>query len=305
MNEALQIFEKLGGKIIEGNPVIDAPVFKTATGTPYLKRPGIAILSRPRYVHAALRGFIEGFDESLGFRGYLVDEPNDQSGAMIAKTAGQLCYMSFGPKRTKNEDASKYIGHIKESRHGSVLEHPAYTALVYGADRSFTHELVRHRVGVAYSQVSQRYVDGKVLRFVERAEYQDDPELHHLFEKRIDAAAASYNEIAQALMARQAKGDATILQGEKATDLRKKVNQCARSGLPNETEAPIIFSYNARSLRHVLEMRADSPADLAIRAMAFRLYLCMAIIEPILLEDYKVVELPDGTHGVTTTHRKV
>jgi len=302
---AKELFEVSGGTLVDGMPVFDEPVHRTAAGTPYLKQPGIACIGRPHYVHGALRGFLSGFDEELGFMEYLSDVPDPQQpGAALAKTAGQLCYMSFGPKRTRSDESAKYLGHIKEARHGSVLEHPAYSVVVYGGDRSFTHELVRHRVGVGFSQVSQRYVDGKTLRFVERVEYQNDGQLHHLFEFRIDRAAREYDEIARMLMERQAEGVAT-LSAERKTDLRKKVNQAARSSLPNETEAPVMFSFNARALRHVLEMRAAAPADLAIRAVAFRLFLCQSMLEPTLLDDYDIVSLPDGTYGVETKHRKV
>lgn len=299
------LFKELGGTLVDGMPVFDESVHRTAEGTPYLTQPGIACLSRPHYVHGALRGFLSGFDAELGFMEYLDDVPDlEQPGAAIAKTAGQLCYMSFGPKRTRSDESYKYLGHIKEARHGSVLEHPAYTVLVYGGDRAFTHELVRHRVGVGFSQVSQRYVDGKTLRFVERSEYQGDDELHGLFEHRIDRAAREYDELARVLMHRQAEG-AAGLSAERKTDLRKKVNQAARSSLPNETEAPVMFSFNARALRHVLEMRAASAADTAIRAVAFRLFLCQSVLEPTLLDDYDIVYLPDGTCGVETKHRKV
>lgn len=302
---SMSLFAELGGALVNGMPVFDEPVQRTKEGTPYLVKPGIACLVRPHYEHAALRGFLSGFDADLGFMEYLDDVPDpEQPGAAIAKTAGQLCYMSFGPKRTRNDESAKYLGHIKESRHGSVLEHPAYSVLVYGGDRSFTHELVRHRVGVGFSQVSQRYVDGKTLRFVERAEYQGDAELHEFFEKRIDRAVCEYDSLAGMLMKRQAEG-AAGLSAEHRTDLRKKVNQAARSLLPNETEAPVMFSFNARALRHVLEMRAAGPADTAIRAVAFRLFLCQSVLEPTLLNDYTIVDLPDGTYGVETKHRKV
>jgi thymidylate synthase (FAD) len=50
--------------------------------------------------------------------------------------------------------------------HGSVFEHASIVFQVAGVSRSLTHELIRHRVGTAYSQESQRYVDAKDIRFV-------------------------------------------------------------------------------------------------------------------------------------------
>ena len=59
-----------------------------------------------------------------------------------------------------------YLDNIKKQGHGSVLEHANYSLLVEGVSRSLTHELVRHRAGFAYSQLSQRYVDEKDASFV-------------------------------------------------------------------------------------------------------------------------------------------
>ena len=53
----------------------------------------------------------------------------------------------------------EYLDNIKKQGHGSVLEHANYSLLLEGVSRSLTHELVRHRAGFAYSQLSQRYVD--------------------------------------------------------------------------------------------------------------------------------------------------
>lgn len=299
-----------------GYPVFNSDPLWTPKGTPYLRDPGVVLFSRPQFCMNALGGFLRGFDQELEFHKYLHDDPigvansngggflSPEPGANIAKTAGQLCYLSFGPGRSKNADAAKYHDNIKSSRHGSVLEHPAYTFVVYGVDRSFTHELVRHRVGVAYSQVSQRYVDGKTLRFVERPEYQTHARLHDMFCDRIDRAAAEYAEVAEILVQRQAEGDPSLV-GAKRTEARKKVNQCARSGLPNETEAPIMFSGNVRAIRHVIEMRADGPADLPIRGVGVRILLIMKQIEPTLFDDYSIVQLPDGTYGAQTSYRKV
>ena len=110
------------------------------------------------------------------------------------------------------------------------------------------------------SQASQRYISGRVLRFVERPEYQDDSELHAAFERRIDDAAEQYETIARRLMEKQKEGD-VLLSGEARTDLRKKVQQAARSVLPNETESPIVVTANARAWRHIIEMRANPHAE--------------------------------------------
>lgn len=213
------------------------------------------------------------------------------------------CYMSFGPRRTTNENAAAYFERLTSAGHGSVLEHSNFSFLFYGISRSVTHELVRHR-HLGFSQVSQRYVSGSVLRFVERPEYQGDGGLHRLFEERADRAAAEYEEMAGRLLERQ-EGGASLLSADYKTDARKKVQQTARSLLPNETEAPMVCTGNVRALRHVVEMRADAHAESEIRTLAVRLFLCLAVADPILFGDYEIQPLPDGAHTVTTCYRKV
>ncbi len=298
-----ELFQKLGGSVEDGFPAVHSPVYRTGTGTLYLKAPGVVMLARPRTNIAGLAGFLEGFDPELRFPEYLDDPTLLPDSSQLCKTAGQTCYMSFGVRRTRNENAAAYIERLTSAGHGSVLEHASFSFLLYGISRSVTHELVRHRAGVGFSQISQRYVSGSVLRFVERPEYQEEGDLHRLFEERVDRAAAEYGEMADLLLERQ-EGGANMLSADYKTDARKKLQQTARSLLPNETEAPMVFSANVRALRHIVEMRADAHAESEIRNLALRLFLCAFTVDPILFGDYRIGELPDGTYTVTTEHRK-
>ena len=298
-----QLFEDLGGTVNDGFPSIHSPVHHTGSGTPYLKKPGVIVVAKPQTNVAGLSGFLEGFDPDLRFPEYLDDPTALPDSSQLCKTSGQLCYGSFGPRRTTNENAAAYFERLTSAGHGSVLEHASFSFLLYGISRSVTHELVRHRAGAAFSQISQRYVSGSVLRFVERPEYGGDEELHRLFEERADRAAAEYETMAQRLLGRQDEGDA-MLSADAKTDARKKVQQTARSLLPNETEAPMMFTANVRALRHIIEMRADAHAESEIRTLALRLFLCLRQSDPILFGDYELAQLPDGTYTVSTEHRK-
>lgn len=287
-----------------GFPVVTSQAIVTPNGTSYLCVPGVAMLAKPDVNIKNLNDFLGGFAPELNFPPYLDDTTPLTPAAQICKAAGQLCYMSFGPKRTYNADAARYFRNIMESGHGSVLEHANFSFLFYGISRSVTHELVRHRAGFGFSQVSQRYVSGRVLRFVERPEYQVDTVLHEAFVRRIDLAAADYENVAQRLLEQQ-KAGSELLSGEAKTDLRKKVQQAARSVLPNETEAPIVVTGNVRAWRHFLEMRASAHAETEIRALAYRAYLCLVAAEPLLFGDYQIATLPDGTQALETEYRKV
>ena len=298
-----ELFGAMGGTTSDGFPAIHSPASHTQAGTPYLRTPGVVMLARPRTNVAGLAGFLEGFDPALNFPDYVNDPTSLPDSTQLCKTAGQLCYASFGPRRTTNENAAAYIERLTSAGHGSVLEHSNFSFLLYGISRSVTHELVRHRAGAGFSQISQRYVSGSVLRFVERPEYQEDSELHRLFEERADRGAAEYEEMAGRLLEYQEGGNA-MLSADYKTDARKKVQQTARSLLPNETEAPMVFTGNVRALRHIIEMRADAHAESEIRNLAVRLFLCLVTADPILFGDYVLDTLPDGTHTVSTEHRK-
>ncbi|MDQ3377779.1 MAG: FAD-dependent thymidylate synthase [Actinomycetota bacterium] len=298
-----RLFESLGGTVRDGFPAVHSLVHHTETGTSYLKTPGVVMLAKPQVNIAGLEGFLEGFDPELRFPEYLDDPTSLPDSSQLCKTAGQVCYASFGPRRTTNENAAAYFERLTSAGHGSVLEHSNFSFLLYGISRSVTHELVRHRAGAGFSQISQRYVSGSVLRFVERPEYAEEAGLHRLFEERADRAAAEYEAMAERLLEHQEGGNA-MLSADYKTDARKKVQQTARSLLPNETEAPMVFTGNVRALRHIIEMRADAHAESEIRTLALRLFLCLYAADPILFGDYELGELPDGTYSVRTEHRK-
>jgi thymidylate synthase (FAD) len=291
------------------NKIIDFPLsesktFFTKNGTPYLKKPGVALISKPDVNLSGIKAFLSGFPADYKFEDYLKDPFELPSAEKLTKLAGQTCYMSFAPGRTWNKDAQRYFDNIVTSGHGSVLEHANFTFLLWGISRSLTHELVRHRAGVGYSQVSQRYVSGRVLRFVERQEYQKDKTLHKMFEERIDRAYKEYTDMANYLYGKQEKGY-KILSGEAKTDLRKKVQQVARSVLPNETEAPIVVTANIRAWRHMINMRASDHAETEIRAAFYNIYKLLRMLAPRLLKDFKIVHLSDGTSCVKTIYPKV
>ncbi len=298
------LFHQLNGNEQSGFPAIHSPVHHSPGGALYLLKPGVVLIARPNTNISGLAGFLDGFDPSLHFTEYLDDPTQLPDGSQLCKVAGQVCYMSFGPKRTFNEQAERYFNNLKSSGHGSVFEHATFSLLLYGISRSVTHELVRHRPGFGYSQLSQRYVSGRMLRFVERPEYQEDADLHAQFLQRIERAASEYAALTNRLLEMQQAG-VSILSAEARTDLRKKVQQSARSVLPNETEAPIVVTGNARAWRHVIEARASAHAETEIRELAVRIFLCLHLTDPVLFGDYKLEQLADGTYTVKTDYEKV
>ena len=69
---------------------------------------------------------------------------------------GKGCYDSYGEDGRSIE---KHIRALVDVGHGSVLEHANISVFAEGISRGCSHEIVRHRPGMAYSQRSTRYVD--------------------------------------------------------------------------------------------------------------------------------------------------
>ena len=111
-------------------------------------------------------------DRFLEDHGITWESDSEVAAEVVTEVAGRTCYMSFAKPRPGGNHA--YLNHIKEVGHGSVLEHAVWSFLVTGVSRSLTHELVRHRAGFAYSQLSQRYVDESDVSFVVPHDLQDD-----------------------------------------------------------------------------------------------------------------------------------
>ncbi len=285
-------------------PAMHAEVFATKKGTLYLKEPGVVLVAAPAVNISEMQTFLDGFPEEYEFDEYLNDPSELTPDQQLVKTAGQVCYASYGPKRTYNEDVDKYVMNIISSGHGSVLEHVNYSFLLYGISRSLSHEDVRHRAGTAYSQLSQRYVSGRVLRFVERPEYQNDEWLHKDFEETIDFLANKYEQRSEYLLQKQKSGD-QILSADAMTDRRKKVQQAARSVLPNETETVMIMTGNIRAWRHIINMRANEHAETEIRQAMFKVFQILNQVAPTMFQDFEVIDLPDGTKAVKTNYPKV
>lgn len=299
-------------------------VYRTRLGVPYLREPGVVLVGQTVAApKECVHGFLGGFDDGLEMTDYLGDPDPLENGDGLAKFAGQLCYLSFDRNRTKNAETRKYLDNLKSQGHGSVLEHPQYSFLFYGVDRTFTHELVRHRAGFGYSQVSQRYVDGPKLRFVQRPEYWpydrlgeggkylfdvDGPDYanardyeHEQFMLDINNAKREYDNRAARLAKLRDLGH-PMLQGGDRRDLRKKLNQTARDRLPNCTEAPIVVSANARAWRNLFDQRATPHADVQIRRAAFLVYTILNEVAPGCFGDY----VPEyATNALNSPYRKV
>jgi flavin-dependent thymidylate synthase len=172
-----------------------------------------------------------------------------------------------------------------------------------------THELVRHRAGWAYSQLSQRYVDESVAEYVEPDIIANDPDLHAVWLECVQNCHTAYVKLAEMLNKKladpQAATAAMLPPDADRTTRRKTARQAARSVLPNATETKIFVTANARALRHFLEQRGGLGAEPEIRKLANVMLDVLATDSPNLFGDYQRLPLPDGTFEIKTRYPKV
>ncbi len=225
----------------------------------------------------------------------------------LTEFAGRLCYLSFGQDaglegghrtiggRTTNES---YLANILRTKHGSVLEHAVWSILIEGVSRALTHELVRHRAGFGFSQLSQRYVDESEIGFVLPPEIEEGGAAFESWSRSCEASLTAYREILDTLI--EKIGD----EGT-ATMRRKRARQAARSVLPNSAETKIVVTGNARAWRHFAEMRGSGGADVEIRRLAVAVVELLQPEAPNIFGDMRVVPQPDGTQTVETENAKV
>ncbi len=255
-----------------------------------IRRPCVYLVGRPSLDEGELARFLN--DHDIG------DWKSDTSisAEVLPEVAGRVCYMSFAKPRPGGTEA--YISRIRDVKHGSVFEHSVWNFLITGVSRSFTHELVRHRAGFGYSQLSQRYVDESVADFVEPDCIANDPDLHEVWQAAVRQAQEAYVKLVSGLQEKFASVEEKTLR-------RKLARQAARSVLPNATETKIFVTANARALRHFIELRCNEHAEVEIRAVAAQMLEILQREAPSIFGDYEWVELPDGTRAATTPHSKV
>ncbi|MCZ2344438.1 MAG: FAD-dependent thymidylate synthase [Bacteroidales bacterium] len=273
---------------------------ESSTDVRILTAPTVYVLGRQTIDDAALTQFLNDHGVSWQSDSAIAAE-------VLTESAGRVCYMSFARPRPGGNAA--YLGHIMEVGHGSVLEHAVWNLLITGVSRSLTHELVRHRAGMGYSQLSQRYVDESVAEYVEPAIIAADPELHAIWRDAVAHAHRSYVTLADKLHAKLADPGAAaaamLPPDADRTTRRKTARQAARSVLPNATETKIFVTANARALRHFLEQRGSAFAEPEIRTLANVILNILQQESPNLFGDYQRVPLPDGTYEIQTAFKKV
>lgn len=217
-------------------------------------------------------------------------------GERLAEFAGRLCYKS--QQNPAGRTTREYLENIKKQGHGSVLEHATYSVLIEGVSRALTHELVRHRVGFAYSQLSQRYVDEGDAQFVMPPAVLGDVALENAWTAQMSSAVESYRALVDALMTRYGWVDDKVHR-------RKLAREAARGVLPNSTATQIVVTGNVRAWRTMLALRAAEDADLEFRRLAVALIEMLQQEAPAFFSDFEVYAGADRRPAARTAYLKL
>ncbi len=250
--------------------------------------PSVFLVARPSVDVDGMRAYLEDVGGTSWLELRLGEAegslPND--GELLLEFAGRVCYRSWEPGLNANvkkirTDRHEYFANILRSGHGSVLEHASYSFALRNVSRAFTHELVRHRAGSAFSQESLRYVRLTDIGF------RVPPALEPIRE-RVLSIVEQLEEFQ--LSAADALGlDADGLPFH----VKKEITSALRRLAPIGLSTDIIWTANVRTLRHVIEMRTAESAEEELRLVFDRIARIMRDEAPELFQDF--VRQDDGS----------
>ncbi len=259
---------------------------------PHETTPRVYLIARPAVDLAGMRAYLAdvGGESWLDLR----ESEAINGGQQLIEFAGRACYRSWEPGLNPNvtrirTDQQAYFANILASGHGSVLEHANYSFALRNVSRVFTHELVRHRAGSAFSQESLRYVRLADIGF------RVPPSLEPLRERVLS--------VVEQLEQLQREGaEALGIDAEGVPfHVKKEATSALRRLAPLGLSTDIIWTANLRTLRHVIEMRTDPSAEEELRLVFDQLAQIMRAEAPLLLADF--TRSDDGTW--VPQHRKV
>ena len=242
----------------------------------------------------------EGMQSYLEHIGAPHWDSNAQSDAeKLTEFYGKLCYKSFAIGLNHNirkvrESNKEYIDHVIEVGHGSVMEHAVINFAFADVSRVFTHELVRHRAGVAISQESLRFVRLTDLGFWAPTIIRESPEAMEIMGRAFEHLEGLQYKLAE------------LFHIDEMRDfgVKKVLTSAFRRIAPIGLATAIGWSGNIRAIRHVLEMRTDPAAEEEIRIVFGQVGRLMQERYPNLFRDYTVTDVGGHPH-FCTAHRKV
>lgn len=246
-----------------------------------------------------LEGEVQLYLDEVGAPEWKTDSGSDAE--KVVEVMGRLCYRSWKPGLNPNvkkvrEGNKEYLQHILGVGHGSVLEHGTVNFIFVDVSRVFTHELVRHRVGVAISQESLRFVRLSDLKLWMPSCLKNHERHEEIMKKIVEVV--EYLEKTQLELAELLKLD------DMKFEEKKVFTSAMRRVAPIGLATTIGWSVNLRTLRHVIEMRTAPTAEEEIRLVFGKVFEKVKNRYPNLFQDYEM-EMVNGLPWYKTKNRKV
>jgi thymidylate synthase (FAD) len=191
----------------------------------------------------------------------------------VIELACRTCYLSFHRYNPPSSTA-ELIKKVIRKKHHSVLEHASATFRIKGGSRTFTHELVRHRL-MSPSQESQRYV-----------EYGQTRDYDVVLPPTIENSAFKERYL------------------KMAEDSRDFYTEMVQAGIPKEdaryvlsggTTSEIVITANLREFRHIFAVRCHPRAHWEIRGICMKMLRILKAEVPIVFFD---IEIDEDNHSV-------
>ena len=239
----------------------------------------------PKVFLIAETGVVDGMRDMLvaiGAEKWNVPFDTQSDGEALVEVAGRLCYKSFGTELNANltkvrEGNKNYIGNILKTKHGSVLEHANVSIGFIDVSRIFTHELVRHRSGCAYSQESMRFVRLEDIGMYIPECIENDPIALKAFQLAVVNAEESYEELVK-----------LMIRDDMPFAKKKEITSAIRRIAPGGHKTNIIVTANHRAWRHMIELRTAEGAEEEIRKAFFQVADLFAVRYPSIYQDMTV-----------------
>jgi thymidylate synthase (FAD) len=260
-------------------------------------QPHVYLIAETKVDLGQLREMLGELGESTALDWLSKTEASSKSeGELLTEVAGRICYKSFGvglnPNVTKiRKDSRDYIQNTLAKGDGSIFEHSSCTFAFLNVSRVFTHELVRHRVGVAISQESLRYVRPTSLGFWLPPELEDKKTKVKAIVERMEE---NYRELESAY-----DWDGMDF------DVKKRITSALRRVAPDGMATSIIWTANHRTIRHVIAMRTAESAEVEIRYVFDKVARIMKERFPLIYQDFEHTDLPDNTRTWHPKYNKV
>lgn len=193
-----------------------------------------------------------------------IDIINPPSPEVLLRTlnrAARKCYQS----EPKGQPDDKLINTIIKSGHTSVLEHEKFTLDII-TDRGVLAELTRHRMA-GFSVESTRYCKyNGGMEFIEPITLKDNKKLYDIWKRACEDSEKQYKEMME--------------NGALAQEARQVLN--------NSLRVSMRVTFNIRSLRNMLYLRADNPAHPHIKEIMIPLLMYLQEKYPVILDNLRL-----------------